>query len=158
MCLAQGHNAVKSLRLKPVTTQSRGKHSTTEPLRSPLKYNPLLIILRVLLNLVSILWEISKHHRTICTKLFSNQASTFQAKHFCKRSGNPFFSSSSGQHVHQNSCFRPILKCNRPFIILRVLMKNLNTHKPCVHFMGPQLSSQNQMHCFCLKNLLLKFE
>ena len=34
MCLAQAHNAVTPLRLKPTTLQSRVKHSTTEPLRS----------------------------------------------------------------------------------------------------------------------------
>ena len=35
MCLAQGHNAVMLLRLEPTAPQSRVKHSTTEPLRSP---------------------------------------------------------------------------------------------------------------------------
>ena len=34
MCLAQGHNAVTLVRLKPAVSQSRVKHSTTEPLRS----------------------------------------------------------------------------------------------------------------------------
>ena len=34
MCLAQGHNAVTLLRLKPVAPQSRVKHSTTELLRT----------------------------------------------------------------------------------------------------------------------------
>ena len=34
MCLAQGHNAVTSLRLEPAAPRSRVKHSTTEPLRS----------------------------------------------------------------------------------------------------------------------------
>ena len=32
MCLAQGHNAVPSLRLEPATLRSQVKHSTTEPL------------------------------------------------------------------------------------------------------------------------------
>ena len=34
MCLAQGHNAVTQVRLEPTASQSRVKHSTTEPLRS----------------------------------------------------------------------------------------------------------------------------
>ena len=34
MCLAQGHNAVTPLQLKPTAPQSQVKHSTTEPLRS----------------------------------------------------------------------------------------------------------------------------
>ena len=34
MCLAQGHNAVTLVRLKPATPRSRVKHSTTEPLHS----------------------------------------------------------------------------------------------------------------------------
>ena len=34
MCLAQGHNTVTPARLKPAASQSRVKHSTTEPLRS----------------------------------------------------------------------------------------------------------------------------
>ena len=38
MCLAQGHNAVTPVRLKPVASRSRVKHSTTEPLRSPYLY------------------------------------------------------------------------------------------------------------------------
>ena len=36
MCLAQGHNAVMPLRLEPATPQSQVKHSTTEPLHSPI--------------------------------------------------------------------------------------------------------------------------
>ena len=35
-CLAQGHNAVSLVRLKPATPRSRVKHSTTEPPASPL--------------------------------------------------------------------------------------------------------------------------
>ena len=38
MCLAQGHIAVTTVRLKPATTRSRVKHSTTEPLPSPYTY------------------------------------------------------------------------------------------------------------------------
>ena len=34
MCLAQGHNAVTPVRLKPAALRSRVKNSTTEPLRS----------------------------------------------------------------------------------------------------------------------------
>ena len=34
--LAQGHNTVTPVRLEPATLRSRVKHSTTEPLRSPL--------------------------------------------------------------------------------------------------------------------------
>ena len=34
LCLAQGHNAVKPVRLKTAAPWSRVKHSTTEPLRS----------------------------------------------------------------------------------------------------------------------------
>ena len=34
MCLAQGHNAVTPVRLKPAAPHSRVKHSTTEPRRS----------------------------------------------------------------------------------------------------------------------------
>ena len=34
MCLAEVHNAVKLMLLIPATTQSRDKHSHTEPLRS----------------------------------------------------------------------------------------------------------------------------
>ena len=34
MCLAQGYNAVKLLRLKPEAPRSQVKHSTTKPLRS----------------------------------------------------------------------------------------------------------------------------
>ena len=34
MCLAQGHNTVTPVKLKPVAPQSRVKHSITEPLRS----------------------------------------------------------------------------------------------------------------------------
>ena len=36
MCLAQGYNTVTLVRLKPATSQSQVKHSTTEPLRSQL--------------------------------------------------------------------------------------------------------------------------
>ena len=36
MCLAQGHNAVPSVRLKRATLRSRVKHSTTEPQHSPI--------------------------------------------------------------------------------------------------------------------------
>ena len=32
MCLAQGHNTVMPVRLKPVAPRSRVKHSPTEPL------------------------------------------------------------------------------------------------------------------------------
>ena len=35
MCLAQGHNTVKPVRLEPKPLRSRVKHSTTEPLHSP---------------------------------------------------------------------------------------------------------------------------
>ena len=34
MCLAQGHNVVTPVRLKPATPQPRVKHSVTEPLCS----------------------------------------------------------------------------------------------------------------------------
>ena len=34
MCLAQGHNAVPSVRLEPTTPRSRDKHFSTEQLRS----------------------------------------------------------------------------------------------------------------------------
>ena len=34
MCLAQGHNAVTPVRLKPAALRSRVRHSTTEPVRS----------------------------------------------------------------------------------------------------------------------------
>ena len=34
MCLAQGHNAVTSVRLEPTAPLSRDEHSTTEPLHS----------------------------------------------------------------------------------------------------------------------------
>ena len=34
MCLAQGHNAVTTVRLDPAASRSQVKHSTTEPLRS----------------------------------------------------------------------------------------------------------------------------
>ena len=34
LCLAQGHNAVTLVRLKPAVPWSQVKHSTTEPLRS----------------------------------------------------------------------------------------------------------------------------
>ena len=34
MCLAQGHNAVTSVKLEPAAPRSQVKHSTTEPLRS----------------------------------------------------------------------------------------------------------------------------
>ena len=34
MCLAQGHNALTPVRLEPAVLRSRGKQSTTEPLRS----------------------------------------------------------------------------------------------------------------------------
>ena len=34
MCLAQGHNAVTPVRLKPVAPRSLVRHFTTEPLRS----------------------------------------------------------------------------------------------------------------------------
>ena len=34
MCLAQGHNTVMLVRLKPMASPSRVKHSTTEPLHS----------------------------------------------------------------------------------------------------------------------------
>ena len=33
MCLAQGHNTVKQVRLEPATCRSGVKHSTTEPMR-----------------------------------------------------------------------------------------------------------------------------
>ena len=36
MCLAQGHNTVTRVRLEPAAPWSRVKHSTTEPLCSPL--------------------------------------------------------------------------------------------------------------------------
>ena len=35
MCLAQGHNAMTTVRLKLVALRSRVKHSTTDSLRSP---------------------------------------------------------------------------------------------------------------------------
>ena len=35
MCLAQGHNAVTSVRFEPVAPQSQVKHSTTEQMGSP---------------------------------------------------------------------------------------------------------------------------
>ena len=141
MCLAQGHNAVKPLRLKPATAQSRGKHSTTDPLRSPLKCNPLLIILRV----PSVYFM--GHQETSQSHLFSNQASKVQAKHFCKRLGNPL--------VHEdNTCSRTAasvqLKCNGPFIHLKSTCEktdSFNPYKPCVHFMGRQQTSQNQIPC-----------
>ena len=34
--LAQGHNTVMLVRLKPAAPRSQVKHSTTEPLRSPI--------------------------------------------------------------------------------------------------------------------------
>ena len=37
MCLAQEHNAVAPVKLKPATPQSQVKHSTTEPL-APILY------------------------------------------------------------------------------------------------------------------------
>ena len=39
MCLAQGHNTVIPVRLKPATPLSPVKHSTTEPLHSLVVYN-----------------------------------------------------------------------------------------------------------------------
>ena len=33
MCLAQGHNAVTPVRLKPAAPRSQVQHSTTEPMR-----------------------------------------------------------------------------------------------------------------------------
>ena len=33
MCLAQGHNAVTTVKLEPAIPRSRYKHSTTKPLR-----------------------------------------------------------------------------------------------------------------------------
>ena len=36
MRLAQGHNTVTTVRLKPAAPRSQVKHSTTEPLPSPL--------------------------------------------------------------------------------------------------------------------------
>ena len=38
MCVAQGHNTVKPVRLEPVAPRSRVKHSTTEPLKSAFKH------------------------------------------------------------------------------------------------------------------------
>ena len=40
MCLAQGHNAVTPVRLKPAAPRSPVKHSTTEPLRSANSLGP----------------------------------------------------------------------------------------------------------------------
>ena len=48
VCLAQGHNAVTSVRLEPATPQSRVKHSTTEPLRSP----PLILFYHLMLHIM----------------------------------------------------------------------------------------------------------
>ena len=45
MCLAQGHNAVMLVSLKPAAPQSRVKQSTTEPLRSLRKFGTTLIFL-----------------------------------------------------------------------------------------------------------------
>ena len=36
MCLAHGHNAMTPVRLEPAAPRSRVKHSTDEPLHSPL--------------------------------------------------------------------------------------------------------------------------
>ena len=41
MCLAQGHNAVTPVRLKPASLRSRVKHSTPEPLHSLAHLEPL---------------------------------------------------------------------------------------------------------------------
>ena len=38
MCLAQGHNAVPTMRLKPATPLSRDKYSNNEPLHSLISY------------------------------------------------------------------------------------------------------------------------
>ena len=46
MCLAQGHKAVKPVRLKPAAPWSSVKHSTTEPLRSPQPKHMLWVLKR----------------------------------------------------------------------------------------------------------------
>ena len=43
-CLAQGHNAVPPLSLKPTTPQSQVKHSTTEPPRSSVCVHNLIML------------------------------------------------------------------------------------------------------------------
>ena len=43
MCLAQGHNVVTPMRLKPGGPRSRVKHSTTEPLCSQEQVNGFLL-------------------------------------------------------------------------------------------------------------------
>ena len=40
MCLAQGHNAVMPVSLKPAAPRSRVKHSTTEPLHQQITEDP----------------------------------------------------------------------------------------------------------------------
>ena len=51
MCLAQGHNAVMLLKLESAAPQSRVKHSTTEPLRSPNFCRENVIILSLCMQL-----------------------------------------------------------------------------------------------------------
>ena len=50
MCLAQGHNLVTQVRLKPATPRSRVKHSTTESLRSHAAAHSNVVILLLLVN------------------------------------------------------------------------------------------------------------
>ena len=44
MCLAQGHNKVPPVRLKPATLRSLVKHSTTEPLRFQSGHSPCSVL------------------------------------------------------------------------------------------------------------------
>ena len=71
MCLAQGHNVVTPVRLKPAALQSRVKHSTTGPLRSRTSFVDhlcyLCLVLFMLLHLfIAALWSPAAKGLTSC--------------------------------------------------------------------------------------------
>ena len=58
MCLAQGHNAVTPVRLKPAAPRSRVKHSTTEPLHSPFDFLAIITLLHLLLDYILLVFKV----------------------------------------------------------------------------------------------------
>ena len=68
MCLAQGHNAVTPVRLEPTTPLSQVKHSTTEPLCSPLTCK---IPMFKFISLIQCRWTAENKHISIFWYNFS---------------------------------------------------------------------------------------
>ena len=90
MCLAQGHNAVMLVRLKPSASQSRVKHFTTEQLGSlhhdGYFFSPTLIVI------FKILYELFQFGTIfcVCSNLINNFTNEFsRCRNGCKHSLAP---------------------------------------------------------------------